>query len=264
MRCLPDAPGTRATRANAVSFDGSVVAGWDGWEVQGYRRAAYWTADTPGDPFSTYTETLLGSPWWPPDPLTGPGEALTITADGSAMAGDTYFPSEPTIPGGFHWSATEGFTDIWALQDDWGAWGQAMTPDGSVVVGTMGPPGIPLRLAFIWTEATGTMLLEDRLNSLGADIGDFTYLQFASDITADGKTIIGSTSLEGAWVITLPGEPDDGAAGRAGTGTLIEEDGVPLHLPVVPAPPRQPQPEVEVIERSSSPKETGAVHFGSN
>ena len=91
MRCLPDAPDSWATRANDVSFDGSVVAGWDGWEVQGYRRAAYWTAETPGDPFSTYTETLLGSPWWPPDPVNGPGEVLAMTPDGSAMAGDTYF-----------------------------------------------------------------------------------------------------------------------------------------------------------------------------
>ena len=38
-----------------------------------------------------------------------------------------------------------------------------MSDDGTVVVGVMGPPGIPLRRAFIWTEDTGTMLLEQRL-----------------------------------------------------------------------------------------------------
>ncbi len=58
------------------------------------------------------------------------------------------------------------------------------------------------------------------------------------------------SSTEGSWVITLPGEADEGALRRAGTGTLIEEDGVPLHLPVVPEPRKRPQPEVGVIEKS--------------
>ena len=139
-----------------------------------------------------------------------------------------------------------------------------VSDDGSVVVGTMGPPTVPLRLAFIWTEDTGTMLLEQRLNLLGADIGDFSSLQYASGITADGKTIVGSTSGEGAWVITLPSDPEPGVPGRAGTGTLVVEDGVPLHLPLVPAPVRRPQPEVKTIENSVPKNNTGSVEFGSN
>jgi uncharacterized membrane protein len=257
-------PDHRGSRANAVSYDGSVVSGWESWNDTFYRRAAYWTADTPGDPFSTYTETYLGSPWYDPDPVNGAGEVLAMTSDGSSMSGDTHYGDDPQYPGGFHWSATEGFKDIEAIQDDWGVWPQAMSDDGSVVVGTMGPPPIPLRLAFIWTEDTGTMLLEQRLNSLGADIGDFTYLGYANDISADGQIIIGSSPAEGSWKITLPGEADPGVAGRAGTGTLIVEDGLPLHLPVVPAPARRPQPVFETIEKSVPKNDTGAIEFGSN
>ena len=62
MRCLPGGPGTRSTRANAVSYDASVVVGWNNFEGSGYRRAVYWTADTPGDPFSAYTQTAHGKP----------------------------------------------------------------------------------------------------------------------------------------------------------------------------------------------------------
>jgi hypothetical protein len=239
-----------AGQANAVSFDGSVVAGWDSSNVEGYRRAAYWTAETPGDPFSAYTQTLPDSPWYPPNPTNGPGELLAIANDGSAMTGDSGVGSWPQYPGGFHWSATAGFTNMWAIQDTWGVWGDAMSADGSVVVWTMGPYQYPLRRAFIWTKDTGVKLLEQRLNQLGADIGDFTYLAFASGITADGKTIIGFTPGQGAWVITLPRDPDPGAPGRAGTGTLIQEDGVPLHLPVVPAPHKRPPPVRKTIEKS--------------
>jgi len=53
-------------------------------------------------------------------------------------------------------------------------------------------------------------------------------------------------------------------AGRAGTGTLIEEDGLPLHLPVVPAPSRRPQPEIKTIEKSVPKNHTGSIEFGSN
>ena len=108
------------------------------------------------------------------------------------------------------------------------------------------------------------MLLEQRLNQLGADIGDFTHLAYASGITADGTTIVGSTPGEGAWVVTLPSDPEPGVPGRAGTGTLIEEDGLPLHLPVIPAPSRRPQPEIKTIEKSVPKNNTGAIEFGSN
>ena len=139
-----------------------------------------------------------------------------------------------------------------------------MTPDGEVIVGSGGPYSAPLRVAFIWTEATGAMLLEERINQLGADIGDFTYLGFAFDITADGKTIVGSTPGQGAWVITLPGEADEGALRRAGTGTLIEEDGVPLHLPVALEPLTRPQPVLKTIEKSVPKNNTGSIEFGSS
>jgi len=52
--------------------------------------------------------------------------------------------------------------------------------------------------------------------------------------------------------------------GRAGTGTLVEEDGVPLHLPVVPAPLTRPQPEIKTIEKSVPKSNTGSIEFGSN
>jgi hypothetical protein len=128
----------------------------------------------------------------------------------------------------------------------------------------MGPAQFPVRNAFIWTKATGTFLLQDRLNELGADTSDFSWLAYATGITADGKTIIGFTPGEGSFVATLPGEADEGALLRAGTGSFVEGDGAPLRLPAVPKSPRRPRPVIKAVDQLGSAQKVGSVEFGSN
>ena len=77
--------------------------------------------------------------------------------------------------------------------------------DGSKVVGAAGA-GSGQTEAFLWTAATGMRRLRDVLQEQGVDLSGWE-LSFASDISADGKTIVGSGSLSGqgnvGWVLTL-------------------------------------------------------------
>jgi len=258
----------RAARANAISDDGTVVAGFDEHPDYGIRRGAYWVADDPSDPFTTFTESIVPNYWmadlYPGDfvPADGIGEILSMTPDASFMGGDTHLGREDEpecpIPGGFRWNpATDEFAEIWAYRDCWGAWPVAMAADGRIVVGATGPYTAPVRVGMIWTEATGLVLLEEFVRSLGADLAGLSYLGFATDITEDGRTIVGVTPGEGAWIITLPAAEDLAAAGRAGTGRVVVQGGVPVQLPAgKETPVVRPEPRVDAPETE---RPTGTV-----
>jgi len=128
-----------------------------------------------------------------------------------------------------------------------------------VVVGTTGPPALPVRVAFVWTEETGVVLLQDRFEALGLDLDGMNYLAFASSITADGRTIAGHTPGDGAFLFTGPGgEITPAVLQRAGTGEVVVSDGVPVRLPAgdklpVVVLPEEPLGEVDEAEQSIGP-----------
>ena len=97
----------------------------------------------------------------------------------------------------------------------------AITPDGSVVVGASGGR------AFIWRQGSG---IED-LQTLLAPPAGWTLTE-ARGISADGTIIVGNGSL-GAWIATLPclttvPEVDNSLVATGAPTSTISWGGIPL------------------------------------
>jgi uncharacterized membrane protein len=223
-------------RANAVSDDGTVVAGFDHHPDYGIRRGAVWTADDPSNPQTSFTESIAPSVW-DEDPLNGPGELMSMTPDAKLFGGTSHIAltgaPECPYPGGYLWNRLTGeLNNVFGLRGCWATYPLAISADGAIAVGSSGPYTAPVLLGTIWTEDTGLVLLQNFIERLGASIGDVSYLGPATDISNDGKKIVGLTPGEGAWIITLPGAADPAASMRAGLGEVVVSGGVPVHLPV--------------------------------
>jgi probable HAF family extracellular repeat protein len=183
---LGDLPGGRLNSgAEDVSGDGSVVVG-RGEAAEGF-RAFRWTAATgmvslgvaPGDTRSS---------------------ARSVSQNGSVVvgAGDRQ---------AVRWTAATGMVGLGDLQAGAGtSFATGVSADGSKVVGAAST-GPNEQEAFLWTAATGMRRLSEVLAEQGLELSDW-QLSFASDISADGNTIVGSAWLSGqgnvGWILTLP------------------------------------------------------------
>jgi len=148
----------RSSRANGVSYNGSVIVGWDE-AAQGYRRAAAWVngslsdlsagvvsseaqvvssngmvvggywADSASNQRGVTMWTWNGSSWSAPRFLgvvagTFPGQGINvpygITADGGIMVGYASYAGDPFSTTGFIWSDSTGVEDIvfWLADHD--------------------------------------------------------------------------------------------------------------------------------------------------
>jgi uncharacterized membrane protein len=184
-----------ASRANAVSADGSTIIGWNDQD-SGFRSGVIWQNGVPLD-----LADADGNPV---------GEALAVSSDGSVVVGTGY--SNPDTGGieAWRWTAATGVQGIGCI-DDFGcgpAYGFALSDDGNVVVGASGF-GFD-RLATIWTPAGGMQLLSDYAAAQGVSIPAGWTLSSAGGVSADGKTIggwgLGPVSM-GSWVIDLHDAP---------------------------------------------------------
>jgi hypothetical protein len=204
MTLLPREADGWAARANVISADGSVIGGWDGHAETSVRRAAMWVADEPGNPGTSWSETLLGS-LQPGDPVNGASEVQTMNASGTRLYGDSMLDEQGTS---FVWTSETGVAPLAeAPARHYGIWPTGASEDGQIVVGAFGPLTSWSRKAFIITPARGWMPLSDYLVELGVDLAEVgpEYLGFASAISPDGKTIVGYNWAEGqVWVVTLP------------------------------------------------------------
>jgi hypothetical protein len=204
MTLLPRFTDAWASRANVISDDGSVIGGWDASTELGTRRAAMWVADEPGNPSTTWTETLLGS-LQPSDPVNGISEVQAINASGTRLYGDSPLDDRGAS---FIWTAATGIGLLaQSPASGYGLWPTAASDDGRIVIGVFGPMQSWVREAIIITPERGMMKLDRYLTELGVDLAGagLEYLGSASAITPDGKTIVGYNWAEGqAWVVTLP------------------------------------------------------------
>jgi probable HAF family extracellular repeat protein len=187
---LGDLPGGRLNSgAEDVSADGNVVVG-RGESDEGF-RAFRWTAATgmvslgvaPGDTTSS---------------------ARSVSADGAVVVGAGNFA------GGYQairWSAATGMVGLGDVPGGRGAsFATGVSADGSKVVGSAGTAPNEQE-AFLWTSETGMRCLRDVLAEQGVDLTGW-QIYFASDISADGKTIVGGAWLSGqgnvGFILTLP------------------------------------------------------------
>ena len=138
-------------------------------------------------------------------------EAHDVSADGSVVTGfSTVLDSTMTaFMTPFVWTRSTGMVGFAPVPGQSSAIGDAISDDGSVVVGTSlgGPPAVPFR----WTQAGGTQ-------SLG-------FAGEGFEISADGSTIVGRGG--GAWRWTAAGgrqfigDPTSQAFGVSADGSVI-------------------------------------------
>lgn len=206
-----------SSRANAVSADGNFAAGL----ITSPQRAIRWN-------LTAGTGQYLGS-LEPGNAIYGSSTAQGISADGTWVVGTSAYNA-------FRWSAATGMQSLGAI----GAAGfgnsgyaTAVSADGKVVVGWSGTNVLNSQ-AFIWREGmTNVEKLQDYLlnNGVSAAYSQWQVLKLASDISADGRFVVG-------W----------------GTNSANQSEGFRVELPVF-------QPQVYCTGKVNSQGCTPAIAF---
>ncbi len=163
-------PGS-ASRGNAISDNGTVIAGWQD-DTFGSRRAAKWVNG-------------VG------EFITGPGidflgEALAISGDGRTIIGIGYNGGREA------WVSREG-EGIYPISSpaDGDYVPLDLTDDGRMVIGLARDPVTGFSRAWVWSQGKGVSMLEDFLRQRRADVPAGWTFNVASVITPDGKTLYG-------------------------------------------------------------------------
>jgi uncharacterized membrane protein len=164
---LPNLIPGRATRANAVNADGSVIVGWQD-QFTGERTAAKWV--------NGVEELILT-----PDGSFN-GEAHAVSADGNTIVGGNYgFLGHDA----WIWQPATGVQPI-GLPSPESFTALDVSDDGRTVVGFTSH-----NRSFIWRANKGTFYFKNLIRSRGAIVPDGWRLQVASVVSADGNTIYG-------------------------------------------------------------------------
>jgi uncharacterized membrane protein len=175
-------PGTYdETFASGVSDDGAVGVGRG--RVIGATDSALW--------FTSTTSNVL----------TGGGNPRVISGNGAVIAG---FASTSAVK----WSGA-GYTTRQVLpglpSTQATSIPYAANTDGSVIVGYSRTSATTLE-AVLWTSAGNIQRIADILAATGTSLTGWA-LEIASDVSADGKVVIGSGRLNGvakSWIARLP------------------------------------------------------------
>jgi len=174
----------RSTRANAVSYDGSVVGGWQ--DTNGPWQGAIW---------KNGVQTLLTS-----SDGTFVGAVNGLSANGTWAVGGAYNDMA------YRWSEATGVQYIGAGLY-WGdsAVATAISADGRVIIGTSHSWDVPATWGsgFVWTEDLGLVDLTQLALSEGIDLEGVT-LAIPETISGDGQTIAGMGSNGQGFILHLP------------------------------------------------------------
>lgn len=215
-----------ASRANAISADGSTIVGWNDQD-DGGRSGVIWKNGAPLD-----LVDAEGNPV---------GEASAVSADGRVVVGEGY----QTAAGSEAWRWTEetGVQPIGCLGDGiqcGPAFAFGLSDDGNVILGASGL-GFE-RKATIWTSDGGLQWLSDYLATQDVVVPEGWQLMSGGGVSADGKTLSGwglSPTMLTSFVIDLHDAPPAEAVVEA-HGTVSWNDlpegpfaGVEVGTPVV-------------------------------
>ena len=216
MTAVDGLPNAVESTASGISADGHVIVGGSTFICPvcdpGY--VAYDCAGSCPPPVAKYHETLLwtidngavsiGRPMpidTTPDehgllPLPQSVNAHGFSDDGTTIIGTTSHPN-----GSFVWRAETGFQLLPKLTGHFHDFYPLDVPaDGNLVVGH-----IPGAGAVIWTPGRGTQLLETVLaTEFGlADKMEAIFLEQATLVSGDGRTIAGHAGDDTWWVVRL-------------------------------------------------------------
>lgn len=226
-----DAP-TRATRANAVNFDGTAVVGWSD-ATTGLRRGAYWQVGVDGVPGPV---NLVQ-----PDAAKFAGEALDVTPDGSTIIGVNGWnlPTDPSSA----WRLTPsgGLEFLPSLDDAAKGGASAISVDGRIIGGwndIANPSGFgTYRNPTLWVDGLGVFDLNQFMMAQGTFAQDITIAN-PTAMSSDGRIMTGwAASIFGnvGWAMRMPKvvvchvQPGHLAAGPH-TIDVTFPDGLPGHL----------------------------------
>lgn len=170
-------------RATVVSDDGHVAAGFAQTDMVD-RWPALWRDDG--------TSLML-----PGTQLDAPGEVLSISADGSVLAGVWNLE-------GFVWTEAGGVVSLGALPGSLG--GDTTSPNaiaagGALILGGSG--GFGASTAFAWTAATGMRPLADLLVASGITLPDGYALTNVLAASSDGTVLLGTAMTPGFSTVTF-------------------------------------------------------------
>ncbi len=190
LELLGSGPTTATNRASVVSDDGSVVAGFASL-MNVDRTPAMWTADGQG--------TLLD-----PSNVDEPGEVLSISGDGSVLAG--IWGNEA-----FVWTEATGRVNLprpdTLLPSD-PCFANAVAANGELIFGGCGNPFFTTPVAVVWTDA-GVQPLVDVVTENGLEVPDGLVLTTVLAASSDGSVALGvaldpNTLAQKSFVLTLP------------------------------------------------------------
>jgi len=181
----PGTLGGNQSRALGVSANGSIVVGW-AQDRSGERLAFRWTQQ---DGMRSLGTTIVfgGDELYQFDQ----SEALGISPDGNVIVGIAYDDRNAAI--GFRNILQSGRRVNISLGNPpagfTGVYPRRTNQDGSIIVGSMRKRDGTFR-AMRWTQTQEGGILED-LNVTYASLLQGGYLEWASDITPDGRYIVG-------------------------------------------------------------------------
>ncbi len=172
MAALPVNRPDTYSRANVISADGHVIAGWNDQE-DGFRTAVAWTDQVPTDIVDR-------------DGLAV-GEADGISVDGMFVVGSSYTDIDGNT-GSWRWNSHSNTLILVPTM----TFAFGVTANGNTVVGNTGFFDDPPRAAVIWRKDVGSMMLADYLAEQNIIVPDGWDLSGGlTGISADGRTIVG-------------------------------------------------------------------------
>ena len=172
MTALPVNRPDNYSRANTISADGHVIAGWNDQD-DGFRTAVVWQDRVPVD-IADHDGIAVG-------------EADGISANGQWVVGSFYTDIDGNS-GSWLWNgATGGIQLIPVMTFAFG-----VSNDGNTIVGNTGFFDDPPRAALIWRKNVGTVFLADYLAEEGITVPDGWDLSGGlTAISADAHTLGG-------------------------------------------------------------------------
>ena len=176
----------RSTRANASSYDASVVVGWQ--DFNGPWKSAVWRKNPAGGYFPNQY-ILIDTAGNPLDDYNQMGECSSVSANGKWIGGygDYANNNQPWI-----WSKDSGVINLGTFANAGNGYVSGMTADASIVVGwfdgqLFGDPQTP----FIWTRSGGLRELNEYIHTVLGDSTDVHQVYTADCISPDGHYIAG-------------------------------------------------------------------------
>ena len=181
IKLMPTKYFYKPTRANDISDDGTVVAGWND-DYNGWRQACVWVKNSSGN----YIATVLTDGLATPSKLA---EANAVSGNGVWLAGLGRSSMDGGAP--WRWSAATGYQSL-GVQPVAGRGGAtAVNADGSKILCYMGAPAA-FGEGYIWIQGRGYVAMEDYAAEFGVTMPEGVRLALPLSISADELTITGT------------------------------------------------------------------------